>query len=377
MADGTAGIREAADTRAAQATVRVALLTPPARGALAVVGLAGEGACRLADERFRPRQGGPLVDRPDRGIAVGIWLAKADAAGEELIVVRHASDHLEVHCHGGTAAAQAVIESVLASGGVRQDWPLWLADGGSDPIEIEARQALALAAGPRAARILARQLSGMLAAELVRLSDPRSGLVSPADRQAAVARLVRASRVGLRLVDPWRVVVAGPVNAGKSSLVNALAGHARSIVSAEPGTTRDLVTTRLVFDGWEVDLIDTAGGRLDVAAASPTEQVGIARALEAAASADLILHVVLPGDPLPQPAPRELVVITKADLSTGQSQPTNAIVTSAFTGQGIDLLVARIVASLVPEDHTEPGLLDGPVPFTLRQVASIRGGISG
>ena len=208
MADGTAGIREAADTRAAQATVRVALLTPPARGALAVVGLAGEGACRLADERFRPRQGGPLVDRPDRGIAVGIWLAKADAAGEELIVVRHASDHLEVHCHGGLAASDAVIASLTSSipsgqpaagrkpAGRRSSLrghnppgsrpvipgrgfplsgePRTDARGQNEPhctIETEAREALARAGGPQAARILCRQLYGALGAEFDRIKS--------------------------------------------------------------------------------------------------------------------------------------------------------------------------------------------------------------
>ena len=79
-----------------------------------------------------------------------------------------------------------------------------------------------------------------------------------------------ASRVGLRLVKPWRVVVSGPVNAGKSSLVNALAGFSRSIVSAEPGTTRDVLETRIVLDGWEIDLIYTAGLREPDEVASAT-----------------------------------------------------------------------------------------------------------
>ena len=347
--------------------VAVAVLTPPGRGALAVVGLAGRQACDLADRLFRPRRGPPLVARPDRSIAVGVWQALPGAAGEKLVVVRRAADRLEVHCHGGAAAAEAVLASLEAGGAVRQSWPDWLAAAGAEVIEIEARQALALAAGPRAARILGRQLAGALAAELGRI-----GHLPAADRGPAVARLLRAARVGLRLSEPWRVVVAGPVNAGKSSLVNALAGHARSIVSPQAGTTRDLVTTRLVLGGWDVELVDTAGGRTDLAAASPTERAGIARAAEAAAEADLVLRVVPAGSPPPEPGPREIVVITKADLVSEGNWPAAAAVTSALTGEGIAALEARIVANLVPEDHDEPGLFAGPVPFTPRHLEHLR-----
>jgi tRNA modification GTPase len=349
------------------APVVAALLTPPGRGALAAVGVAGRQACDLADRLFRPRRGPLLVARPDRSIAVGVWQALPGSAGEELVVVRRAADLLEIHCHGGAAAAEAVLASLEAGGAVRQSWPDWLAATGAEVIEIEARQALALAAGPRAARILGRQLAGALAAELARI-----GGLAVGDRRPAVARLLRAARVGLRLTEPWRVVVAGPVNAGKSSLVNALAGHARSIVSAEPGTTRDLVTSRLVLGGWEVELVDTAGGRADLASASATERAGIARAAEATDAADLVLRVVPAGSPPPAPGPREIVVITKADLVSADNWPAAAAVTSALTGEGIAALEARIVANLVPEDHDEPGLFAGPVPFTPRHLEHLR-----
>jgi len=347
-------------------TDRAALLTPPGRGALAVVGVAGPRACELVDGLFQPRGGRPLAARPDGSIAVGIWRANAGSAGEELVVVRQAADRLEVHCHGGTAAAEAVLGSLEAAGADRQPWPEWLASTETDPLVVEAHEALARAAGPRAARILGRQLSGTLAAEFARI-----GGLPAADRTRAVASLLRAARVGLRLVEPWRVVVAGPVNAGKSSLVNALAGHARSIVSPEAGTTRDLVVTRLVLGGWEVDLVDTAGERDDPGSASPTEQAGMARAAAAAAEADLVLQVAPAGSPPPQPSPRGIVVITKADLWPEGPFPAAAVVTSTVAGLGIAALEARIVAALVPEDVTDPGLFDGPVPFTPRHVAEL------
>ncbi len=344
--------------------VRVALLTPPGRGALAVVGVAGAGALAVVAKIFHPR-GTPLADRPDGAIAFGRW---ADPErGEELVVVRRTPESLEVHCHGGLAASEAVIKSLEAAGAVRQLWPEWLAAGGASEIEVEAREALAQASGPKAARILARQLAGQLGREMDRIQALRAaGRQSEAD--AAVARLVRASRVGLRLARPWRVVLAGPVNAGKSSLVNALAGHARSIVSAEPGTTRDVLETRIVLDGWEIDLIDTAGLReADLADASPTERAGIDRALAAITDADLVLRLSRVGFSLPNPL--EINVLSQCDLLLPDAPPLpSTIRTSTVTGEGIAELAAAIVRRLVPEEHEEPTLLTGPVPFTERQL---------
>jgi tRNA modification GTPase len=351
--------------------VRVALLTPPGRGALAVVGVAGAGALDVVAKLFHPR-GAPLAERPDGEIVFGRW---ADPErGEELVVVRRTPESFEVHCHGGRAASEAVIKSLEAAGAVRQPWAEWLATGGASEIEVEAREALAQASGPKAARILARQLAGQLGREIDRIRALRAtGRQAEAD--AAVARLVRASRVGLRLTRPWRVVLAGPVNAGKSSLVNALAGHARSIVSAEPGTTRDVLETRIVLDGWEIDLIDTAGLReADLADASPTERAGIERAIAATAEADLVLRLGGAGfQPASADNPRDVAVAAKCDLApAGYLLPPGVNRTSTVTGEGIAELAAAIVRWLVPEEQQDPDLLSGAVPFTVGQALACR-----
>jgi tRNA modification GTPase len=355
------------------AAAQVALLTPPGRGALAVVGVAGSGAAAAVDHCFESR-GGRVADRPDGTICVGRWRATPDSPGEELVVVRHAADRIEVHCHGGEAATAAVLGSLVAAGATAVGWPEWLRAAGLAPIDVEARAALAVAGGPKAARILGRQLGGALERELQRIERLRAEGELAAD--AALARLLAAARVGLRLTRPWRVVVAGTVNAGKSSLVNAIAGHARCIVSSEPGTTRDLVTTRLVLGGWEIDLVDTAGLRDAGESVGAVEQAGIARAVEAHTRADLVLRVVAcdaVASEIGASQPGELLVVTKSDRAGADRERVraDAVWTSAVTGAGIDELAARIVERLVPEERNDPGLLAGPVPFTQRQVGVI------
>jgi tRNA modification GTPase len=310
----------------------------------------------------------------------GRWTGDAEGPGEELVVVRRGADDLEIHCHGGLAASEAVIASLEQFGATRQAWPAWLRAGGTPEIEVEAREALAIAGGPKAVRILSRQLAGGLEAELARakglLADGRA-----AEARATLDRLGRAARVGLRLARPWRVVVTGSVNAGKSSLVNALAGHARAIVSPEPGTTRDLLETRVVLDGWEIDLVDTAGLREEDGddAAIGVEQAGIARAVAAREKADLVLRVV-DGRQIGMGTPavtanRELPVASKADLigDAAAVATTGLVWTSAASGAGVAALATEIVRRLVPEEADDPALLAGAVPFTARQMALVEG----
>ena len=108
-----------------------------------------------------------------------------------------------------------------------------------------------------------------------------------AARRQIDALLARAD-LGRHLVQPWRVVLAGRVNVGKSSLINALAGYGRSIVHPSPGTTRDAVTVTTAIDGWPVELCDTAGLR---SGGDAVERAGIELARERLAQADLAILV--------------------------------------------------------------------------------------
>src|SRR5439155_7912555 len=122
--------------------------------------------------------------------------------------------------------------------------------------------------------ILLDQFAGSLEGSLRKVLDCLEGK----DIQQA-CRLLQGlhaqARIGRHLTQPFRVAVAGAPNVGKSSLVNALAGYSRTIISPTPGTTRDLLTVPIALDGWPVELIDTAGLR---AAVEPLEQQGIERA---------------------------------------------------------------------------------------------------
>jgi tRNA modification GTPase len=160
------------------------------------------------------------------------------------------------------------------------------------------------------------------------------------------------------------VVIAGAPNVGKSSLVNALAGYQRSVVATTPGTTRDVVTTRIAVAGWPVELADTAGWRDGT---TPLERQGIDLAQAAVAQADLCLWV-LDGsaEPVWPPAggPAVRHVINKTDLSAAwnMSRAAGAIRVSAHTGTGVDSLVEALGQWLVPD----PPPAGAAVPFTDR-----------
>lgn len=362
-----------------QGDIRTALLTPVGTGALSVVGVAGPGTVQRVSGLFFPRGAEPLQNRPDGAIVFGSWRSNVKGPGEDLVVVRRTANAIEIHCHGGLAAAEAVMTSLEQLGVWRQTWPAWLWTEEMAEIEREARVALARIGGPKAAAIVARQLAGGLQREFDRIEGLLAAGV-PTEAGAALDRLARASRVGLRLTRPWRVVLAGSVNAGKSSIINALAGYARSIVSPEPGTTRDLLETRVVLGGWEVDLIDTAGVREDGATdgeVTGVERAGIAKAAAACTTADLVIRVI-DGRQIEEGGPKQLahnevLVFSQIDRveERGPGSRTDAIWTSAVTGAGIAELASEIVCRLVPEEVDDPELLTGAVPFTDRQVALV------
>jgi tRNA modification GTPase len=193
-----------------------------------------------------------------------------------------------------------------------------------------------------------------------------------------IDHLLSLCELGRHLTVPWRVVLVGPPNVGKSSLINALAGFQRAIVSHVPGTTRDVVTVATAIDGWPVELADTAGLR---AGGDELEAAGMTLASAAAARADLAVVMRDASQPdnfqwvavesaLLPALTRRIDVVNKIDLVTQPcdgSADSNAIMTSAVTGEGIaDLAVAigRILVARAPA-------AGAAVPFTAEQSAAL------
>ncbi len=181
--------------------------------------------------------------------------------------------------------------------------------------------------------------------------------VSDAARRA-MARIDRALATAdqaQRLRDGFTVVIAGPPNAGKSTLMNALAGRDVAIVSAIPGTTRDLIEVFLDLRGYPVILVDTAGIR---ESRDPIELEGVSRARRRAESADLTLWLNEGEGRAPGFSSPVLTVRTKIDLEAGSPQGTADLAISAKTGAGVDRLLDAI-AELAEERMSsgEPTLL--------------------
>jgi tRNA modification GTPase len=346
-----------------------ARLTATGQGAIAVVRAAGPHAIAKLSPHFHPHGKQPLIDLAIDRIAIGRW---GGEAGEEIVVCRTAADTVELHCHGGPVVVEMLLATLEELGFHIERSSSHQIEGHSDPLRTEAEAALTLATTERTAGILLDQYHGALRDAAVSIFR----LVQSAEPQRAldeVDRLLARWSVGKHLVEPFTVVLTGAVNAGKSTLLNALVGFDRMVVDATPGTTRDAVRVNTAFDGWPVVLVDTAGLRDSDDA---IEMEGIRRARVEREAANLAI-VVVDGtqaggsdeneSPIGVP---HLVVYNKADLmpprATGRRE---GICVSALRGMNIETLMRRIADILVPNAP-----LDGTaVPFTNRQYQILEG----
>ena len=302
-------------------------LTPPGQGGVAVVSLEGP------DARERLGRLTPSPPPPPGGLAL-VRLVDPGGDGEtpldEALVVARGPDHLELHLHGGPALVEAVLEGL----------------GAPPPppprtLEERARERLARAPCELAARILLDQTQGALRGELSRRRP------EPGDARDLGARWLRARR----LLEPARVVLAGPENAGKSTLFNLLVGERRVAVAGEGGTTRDTILAPALLGPYPVELVDTAGEqRADGGADGGDDLVRGGRALARAVAerADLILWLAPPGVDAPPPdrsVPR-VVLRSKADLEpsspeTGSPQTGPAALSALASPEGARQTVER------------------------------------
>ena len=280
--------------------------------------------------------------------------------GESVVVCRTAEDRYELHCHGGHAASQAILNCLLDEGIQIQSAIESFAQTQSDPIDTEATLELLKAKTLRTVRILMDQKRGALRDAFTQIDRALERADLPEARRLA-EELKSWNSVGKHLTAPFDVLLCGPPNVGKSSLLNRILGYRRAIVHDQAGTTRDLLVEETSIEGWPVRIQDSAGIRTS---GDPTEQLGVQRAIQASSSADLQLILVDPAegwtqahqglfDSKPQ---KSMLVLTKADLRLPRPNSLPAcpsLSVSAQTGEGVDDLLKAIARGLVPVEPSE------------------------
>ena len=365
--------------RAAVAVIRIS--GPSSRSALLALGV-GSITPRKAQLRVlkHPQTGGPL----DQALVL-FFAGPASATGEDLA---------ELQVHGGRAVVAAVLDALGTINGLQPAEPgafarqafangkldLTAAEGLIDLIDAETdmqrAQALAQTEG-RLAQLYANWRSELITAmalveAAIDFSDEgdvaadamtRARTAAAELRQALASHLLDANR-GEIIRDGFRVVLAGPPNAGKSSLINALAGRDVAIVSEEAGTTRDVIEVRLDLDGLAVVVSDTAGLR---ETESAVEREGIRRTQQRMREADLVVWLVDPSEARSVEVPSvdiaSLTIATKSDLGPVTDIPGVDIAISSVTGEGLDALTSRIAVLA----HEAASGTAGPPPTNARQ----------
>ena len=324
--------------------------------AIGIVRVSGEGCAALCGRVFRAANGRPLADQPPRRMVFGEMLDREGRVIDRGLAVRFpgpnsytGEESAEFHCHGSPVVLRELLSALFAAG-ARQAGPgeftkRAFLNGRMDLTEAEAAIDLINAETAAAARNAAAQLDGGLRRKLEPIQDallevssrfyavvdyPDEDIEDVRPEEIAAALTSAASGLGALLATAGRgrvlkngvrTAIVGRPNAGKSSLLNALAGYDRAIVTDIPGTTRDTVEESAVCGGVLLRLIDTAGIR-DTEDA--VEKLGVERSRQAVASAELVIVLIDgTGDvteedreilELARTAPHYIVAESKSDL---------------------------------------------------------------
>lgn len=366
-----------------------AVSTAMAPGGIGVVRISGKDALSVGDKIYRGKNGKKLSQQKANTVHYGFIEENGERIDEVLAVVLRAphsytgEDTVEIDCHGGILAMNRILEASLRSG-ARPAEPgeftrRAFLNGRIDLSQAEAVMDLIQAKNEYALKNSLRQLQGSVKKEIQEirqkilyeiayiesaLDDPEhtdlegygEKLYRAAEEQKQkIEKLIAASGEGKFLQEGIKTVILGRPNAGKSSLLNLLAGEEKAIVTEIEGTTRDIVEEQINIRGITLRLLDTAGIRDSL---SPVEQIGIERAKEQAKDADLILYVVDSSAPLNENdeeimdlvrGKKTVVLLNKNDLDmkvteqdVGEKLEAPAVSISVRENRGIEELEDRI-----------------------------------
>lgn len=375
-----------------------ALATAPGEGAIAIVRLSGPASLPIADALFRCK-GAPPSQRASHTFVHGAMVDRQGVADEVILLIYRApasytrEDVVEIQGHGGAMAAQRVLRAVLEAGARLAEPGEFtkraFLNGRIDLLQAEAVMDLIRARSERSAHSALEQLDGEVSRRFTQIYNHllesagivESALDFPEDElppysgdelqqrlasvQAEVGTLIESWGEGHLLREGASIVIMGRPNAGKSTLMNALLGRSRAIVTPHPGTTRDTIEEQLVINGYMVTLVDTAGLRDP---GCEIEREGIRRAHEKRSHADLVIYVIDGSHDDHTEDEHELenlessktiIVLNKCDTSSNETNSPLATIQSfirlsAITGVGLYRLREAIIhrlASLSPTPH--------------------------
>ena len=386
-----------------------AIATGHSPTAIGIVRVSGEGCFSLCDKVFRASNGRPFSAQTSHKMVFGEMLDGQGRVIDRGLSVRFPGPHsytgedsAEFHCHGSPVVLRELLDALFAAGARQAKAGEFtqraFLNGRLDLTQAEAVIDLIDAETAAAARNAAAQLDGGLRRVLEPIQDALLDITSrfyavvdypdediedvkpeqvaealaSADRR--LTALLATCQRGKVLKSGVRTAIVGRPNAGKSSLLNALAGYERAIVTDVPGTTRDTVEESVLCGGVLLRLIDTAGIR---DTADVVERMGVERSRKALESADLVLAVVDTSRPfseedaalleLASHQERWLLIGSKSDIFSapvplltwqpGQTPPAATVVLSSVTGEGLDQLEAAVAALFPAGDPKEAGSL--------------------
>ena len=352
------------------------VLTSRGMAAISSITLAGKAAKEILEEVFRPGNDTAkqsLTVPPSNSIVHGVIVDKEQVI-DEVVVGCESENTFVIHCHGNPLLVEQIVKLLQSLGAVLTDAENFAAalvqSNSKTTIEAEAKLAMRKSATLLGVKILQAQIDGGLSAWAHTCLNSLDTM-SPEEIHQQCIEILERGKIAKRIIDGVHIVIAGPPNSGKSTLLNCLAGQQQVVVSEMAGTTRDWVSVTCRVGPLNVEFIDTAG--LDAALANNDSVERAAQDMtgQLLASCDLVLYVRDITQPPTAPYPIDKPVIhvaNKCDLigkspAGGSGDPHVTI--SAKDMIGLDLLTHRIIDTLQVEG-IRPG---DPIVFTSRQSA--------